>query len=69
MAMARDIASEIYSKVRAYGASMDNLRSITTSSDEVFGDNTAAELCAMTPTVSGSTDQGWSAEIVIALKR
>jgi len=69
MAMPRDIASDVYSNVSAYGSSMNNLRSITVSRDEVFGDNTAEELRLMTPRMSGNTDDGYSAELVVALAR
>jgi len=48
---------------------VSNLRSITTSSDEVFGDNTAEELRMMTPTMSGNAEEGYSAKLVIGLTR
>jgi protocatechuate 3,4-dioxygenase beta subunit len=69
MAMPREIASAIYSQVSAYAESLGNLGSITTSSDELFGDNTAAELSAMTPKMSGDMKHGYSATLVIGLTR
>jgi protocatechuate 3,4-dioxygenase beta subunit len=67
MALPREIAGEVYAKAEGYGASSENLHSITTSSDEVFGDNTAEELATMTPKISGNTRSGYDARIVIGV--
>ena len=41
MALARDICSTVYSGASGYAASVNNLAAITTSNDNVFGDNSA----------------------------
>lgn len=67
MAMPRDICSTVYSGATGYGASVRNLAALTTSSDNVFGDNTAAQIAAQTPTLSGSVDAGYTGSIVIGV--
>jgi len=61
MAMPRDICSTVYS------ASVTNLASVTTANDNVFGDNTAAQIAAQTPTLSGSISAGYTGSIVIGV--
>ena len=58
-AMPRDICSTVYGSADGYSASVSNLANVTTSSDNVFGDNTAAQITAMTPTLTGSVADGY----------
>jgi hypothetical protein len=48
-----------------------NLAAVSLSTDNVFGDNTAAQIAAMTPTMSGSASAsasaGYTARAVIGL--
>jgi len=67
MAMPRDICSTVYSAATGYSASVTNLASVTTANDNVFGDNTAAQIAAQTPTLSGSMYAGYTGTIVIGV--
>lgn len=67
MAMPRDICSTVYSGATGYSASVTNLASVTTANDNVFGDNTAAQIAAQTPTLSGSISAGYTGSIVIGV--
>jgi len=69
MVMPHEIASDVYGDREVYGASIDNLHSITTSSDEVFGDNTVAELREMTPLLTGYGVDGYMGTILIRVRR
>jgi hypothetical protein len=44
-----------------------NLARITVASDNVFGNNTAAQIAQQTPTMSGSVANGYTASAVIGL--
>jgi protocatechuate 3,4-dioxygenase beta subunit len=67
MAMPRDICSTVYSGATGYSASVSNLSSITTSNDNVFGDNTAAQIAQQTPSLSGSVSAGYTGSILIGV--
>lgn len=67
MALSRDICSTVYNGATGYGASVSNLAAVTTASDNVFGDNTAAQIAAMTPSLSGSIAAGYTGSIVIGV--
>lgn len=67
MALPRDICSTVYSGATGYGTSGNNLASVTTSNDIVFGDNTAAQIAAMTATLSGSIAAGYTGNITIGV--
>ena len=65
-AMPRDVASAVYA-TSAYPTSASRLASITTSSDGVFGDNSAAQIAAMTPALTGSATAGYSGAVTVAI--
>ena len=67
LALPRDICSTVYSGASGYSASVNNLANVTTSSDGVFGDNTAAQIAAMTPSISGSVANGYEGTITIGV--
>ncbi|HEX7759156.1 MAG TPA: hypothetical protein VF459_06630 [Caulobacteraceae bacterium] len=66
-------ASVTYTPTAGYtGAdsfSIANLAAVTTSSDGVFGDNTAAQIAAMTPTMTGSIAAGYAATVTVGVAR
>lgn len=68
-AMPRDIASAVYNATSGYSASIANLAAVTTSSDNVFGDNTAAQIAAMTPTMAGSVAAGFTGTVTVGVAR
>jgi len=67
LALPSDVCSTVYSNASGYSASVTNLAAVSLSSDLVFGDNTAAQNAAMTPTMSGSVNAGYTARAVIGL--
>jgi protocatechuate 3,4-dioxygenase beta subunit len=67
IAMPRDVATRIYAEAGGYGESAGNLAAVTTSSDPVFGDNTRAQLEAMTLDLSGDPQDGYAGAIVIGV--
>ncbi|MGJ7531867.1 MULTISPECIES: intradiol ring-cleavage dioxygenase [unclassified Variovorax] len=67
LAMPSDVCNAIYPNVTGYSASVANLAAVSLSTDNVFGDNTAAQIAAMTPTMSGSATAGYTARAVIGL--
>ena len=67
MAMPRDVSSAVYSGASGYSASVSNLSQVTTSNDNVFGDNTAAQIAFMTPAISGDVTNGFTGTLTIGV--
>ncbi len=57
----------MYNSATGYSQSVTNLASVTTSNDNVFGDNTAAQITQMTPTLSGDATAGFTGSILIGV--
>jgi protocatechuate 3,4-dioxygenase beta subunit len=66
LAMPRDICTTVYA-AGGYSGSTANLAQVTTSSDNVFGDNTTAQIAAMTPSLTGSVSADYAATVTIGL--
>lgn len=66
-AMPEEISQTVYNSATGYSASVTNLARITLSSDNVFGDNTAAQIAAQTPTLAGSVSDGFTATVVVGV--
>ena len=67
LAMPADICSTIYAGATGYAGSSGNFASISVASDNVFSDNTAAQIAQQTPSLSGSIDAGYSGTILIGV--
>jgi protocatechuate 3,4-dioxygenase beta subunit len=67
MALPRDVCSTVYSSATGYSASVNNLAQVTVASDNVFGDNSTAQITQMTPTLSGSVSAGYTGSILIGV--
>jgi protocatechuate 3,4-dioxygenase beta subunit len=67
MALPRDICSTVYSGATGYSASVSNLARVTIASDNVFGDNSTAQMAAMTPTLSGDISNGYTGTLSIGI--
>jgi protocatechuate 3,4-dioxygenase beta subunit len=67
MALPRDICSTVYSGATGYSASVNNLVGVTTSNDNVFGDNSAAQVAAMTPSLVGTIADGYTGNLTIGV--
>jgi hypothetical protein len=65
--LARDICSTVYSGATGYSSSVSNLAGVTIASDNVFRDNTTAQMAAMTPTLSGSIANGYTGTLSIGV--
>ncbi|WP_439540644.1 intradiol ring-cleavage dioxygenase [Sphingomonas sp.] len=67
LAMPADTCATVYNGSSTYTSSVANLARITVASDNVFGNNTAAQIAQQTPTMSGSVANGYTASAVIGL--
>ena len=67
MAMPSAICQAVYNNVSGYSQSITNFAAISTSTDNVFSDNTAAQLAQQTPSLAGSTSAGYSGTILIGV--
>jgi protocatechuate 3,4-dioxygenase beta subunit len=65
-AMPADACAAVYA-TGAYATSQSNFRSVSIASDNVFGDNTAAQITAMTLSMSGSASAGYTATATVAI--
>ena len=66
-AMPEDISRDVFNNVAGYEASISNFERITVASDNVFGDNSEDQMTMMTPTLTGNTTDGFTAEVTVAL--
>lgn len=66
IALPRDVCSTVYAST-GYGASATNLAGVTIASDNVFGDNTSAQIAQMTAATSGSVAAGCTASVVVGV--
>lgn len=65
LALPADACSDVYDNARGYHASIANFANISLQTDQVFGDDTPAQLAAMTPRMKGSVADGYSATATI----
>ena len=63
------ICSTVYADTTTYPSSASIFRNVTLSSDNVFGDNTAAQIAQQTPTFTGSVAAGYVATALIGIAR
>jgi hypothetical protein len=66
LAIPADICTTVYAS-GGYGQSTTNLSRVSLSSDGIFGDNTAAQVAAQTPAISGSVANGYTGTVTIGL--
>jgi protocatechuate 3,4-dioxygenase beta subunit len=59
----------VYNGATGYSSSITNFARVTLASDNVFGDNTAAQIAQQTPTMTGSVADGYVATAVIGIAR
>jgi hypothetical protein len=65
--MPSDICTTVFNTATGYSASVTNLARVSLSSDGVFGDNSSAQIAAMTPTMSGSVSAGYTATVTVGV--
>lgn len=69
LAMPAAASATVFADTTLYPGSASRAASVTTSNDGVFGDNTAAQIAAMTPSYSGSPSAGYAMAATIGLAR
>jgi protocatechuate 3,4-dioxygenase beta subunit len=69
LALPAAASSAVYADTATYPSSATNLARITLSSDNVFGDNSAAQIAQQTPVLTGSPSAGYVGTAVIGLAR
>ena len=69
LAMPAAACSDVYNNASGYSTSVRNLAGVTLSGDNVFGDNSSAQIAQQTPAMSGGAATGYSATAVIGLAR
>ena len=69
LAMPAAACSDVYNNASGYGASVRNLAGVSLSGDNVFGDNSSAEIAQQTPVMRGNAAAGYTASAVIGLAR
>lgn len=69
LAMPAAACTAVFNGSSLYSASVRNFASITLASDNVFGDNSSAQIAQQTPTMTGSVADGFTASAVIGIAR
>ncbi|WHU02985.1 MULTISPECIES: dioxygenase family protein [unclassified Sphingomonas] len=69
LAMPSAACSTVYNNATGYSTSIRNFASVSINSDNVFGDNTSAQIAQQTPVMSGSVAAGYTATAVIGIAR
>ncbi|MBB4087519.1 intradiol ring-cleavage dioxygenase [Sphingomonas carotinifaciens] len=69
LAMPSAICSAVYADTTTYPTSASIFKGVKLSTDNVFGDNTTAQIAQQTPTFAGSTSAGYTAAAVIGIAR
>ncbi|MBV9992953.1 MAG: intradiol ring-cleavage dioxygenase [Alphaproteobacteria bacterium] len=67
LALPADACNEVYDNARGYQSSIANFKNISLQQDSVFGDDTPAQLAAMTPKMKGSVADGYSAVATVGV--
>ena len=67
LAIPSAVAGAVYSGSAAYTGSTANFARVTTSSDNVLGDNSAAQIAAMTPALTGDVTAGYAGSVTVGL--
>lgn len=68
-AMPAAICTAVYADATTYPASASRFAQVSLSNDNVFGDNTAAQLAQQMPAFSGSPAAGYTASALIGIAR
>lgn len=69
LALPSAACATVYADATTYPSSSSNFARVSLSSDNVFGDNTAAQIAQQTPTFTGSASAGYVASAVIGIAR
>lgn len=69
LALSSAVCTAVYADTATYPGSATNFARISLSSDNVFGDNTAAQIAQQTPTLTGSPTAGYTGSAIIGIAR
>jgi protocatechuate 3,4-dioxygenase beta subunit len=69
LAMPSAICSTVYNGASGYTSSISNFAGVSLNGDNVFGDNSAAQLAQQTPAMTGSVEAGYTATATIGIAR
>lgn len=69
LAVPADVCNAVFNGVSGYRQSITNFAQVSLATDNVFGDNTAAQIAAMTLAMTGSVAAGYTATATIGLAR
>ncbi|WP_395330795.1 intradiol ring-cleavage dioxygenase [Novosphingobium sp. BL-8H] len=69
LAMPAATNTAVFTGDSRYTASIANYNAITLSSDNVFGDNTSAQIAQMTPSLTGTVSSGYTGSALIGIAR
>jgi protocatechuate 3,4-dioxygenase beta subunit len=67
LALPADVSSAVYSGATGYSQSVSNAAAVSLSNDNVFRDNTSAQMAQMTPALSGSVSAGYTGTLLIGV--
>jgi protocatechuate 3,4-dioxygenase beta subunit len=67
LAMPSAACTSVYADTATYPNSASRFASTTTANDNVFGDNTSAQIAAMTPTFNGTPSAGYTMAATIGI--
>jgi protocatechuate 3,4-dioxygenase beta subunit len=67
IALPSAIVNAVYDNAAGYGPSATNLVGLTIQNDSIFGNNSGAQIDAMTATVTGSLTNGYTGTLVIGV--
>lgn len=63
------VCNAVYADTTNYPTSASNLARVSINSDNVFGDNSAAQIAQQTLTMTGSSSAGYAANVIVGLAR
>jgi len=69
LALPSAACTSVYADTATYPSSRTNFASISLSSDNVFGDNSSAQIAQQTPTLTGSPSAGYVGNAIIGIAR
>ncbi|CAN7633895.1 intradiol ring-cleavage dioxygenase [Variovorax sp. LjRoot290] len=69
LAMPSAACSAVYPYATGYTTSVNNFAAVSLTTDNVFSDDTAAQIAAMTPAMTGSITAGYTATATIGIAR
>ncbi len=66
-ALPQTVCNTVYNLTSGYTSSRSNFQSISLATDNVFRDNTSAQITAMTPAFSGDSTNGYAAAVTVGV--